>query len=90
MPRDELESGLSLLALLLFRNELKPDTAEAVLNLKAGQVSLVLPVSCPALPCPSKIQVPGSSEPLTSSAWVTWLYMQYKLLCTIVSQCCLL
>ena len=40
MPRDEVESGLSLLALLLFRNELKPDTAEAIQHLKAGQVSL--------------------------------------------------
>ena len=39
LSRDELESGLNMLALLLFRNELKPDTAEAVQSLKRGQVS---------------------------------------------------
>lgn len=39
LPRDELESGLNMLVLLLFRNELKPDTAEAVQSLKHGQVS---------------------------------------------------
>ena len=36
--RDELESGLHAIALLLFRNELKPDTAKAIQDLKAGQV----------------------------------------------------
>ena len=44
LSRDELEAGLDLLALLLFRNELKPDTAEAITHLKEGQVG----TSCPA------------------------------------------
>ncbi len=39
MSRDEVETGLHLLALLLFRNELKPDSADAILSLKEGQVS---------------------------------------------------
>ena len=39
LSRDDLESGLDMLALLLFRNELKSDTAEAVQSLKHGQVS---------------------------------------------------
>lgn len=43
LSRDELESGLDMLALLLFRNELKPDTAEAVQHLKQGQVSAAVP-----------------------------------------------
>ena len=38
MSRDELEADLHLLALLLFRNELKPDTAQAITDLKQGQV----------------------------------------------------
>ena len=42
LSRAEMESGLDMLALLLFRNELKPDTAEAVQSLKAGQVSTCL------------------------------------------------
>lgn len=44
VSRDELEAGLDLLALLLFRNELKPDTAEAINQLKDGQVGS----KCPA------------------------------------------
>ena len=44
LSRDELEAGLNLLALLLFRNELKPDTAEAITHLKEGQVG----TSCPS------------------------------------------
>ena len=54
MSRDELESGLNMLALLLFRNELKPDTAEAVQSLKHGQVSaaeLFPAVLCCAVLC---------------------------------------
>ena len=38
LSRDELESGLHAIALLLFRNELKLDTAAAIQDLKAGQV----------------------------------------------------
>ncbi|DBB17796.1 TPA: hypothetical protein ACH3X3_002824 [Trebouxia sp. C0006] len=42
LSRDELEAGLNLLALLLFRNELKPDTAEAINHLKEGQVRPIM------------------------------------------------
>lgn len=51
LSRDELESGLNMLALLLFRNELRPDTAEAVQHLKHGQVSAAVPCcgSCAVL-----------------------------------------
>ena len=38
VPREELEQGLHLLALLLFRNEVKVDTAQAIADLKQGQV----------------------------------------------------
>ena len=50
LSRDELESGLKMLALLLFRNELKPDTAEAVQSLKHGQVSAAV-LCCAVLCC---------------------------------------
>lgn len=39
LSRDELEAGLNLLALLLFRKELKADNAEAITHLKGGQVA---------------------------------------------------
>ncbi|KAL3158258.1 hypothetical protein ABBQ38_010509 [Trebouxia sp. C0009 RCD-2024] len=42
LSRDELESGLDMLALLLFRNELRSDTAEAVQHLKHGQVRPIM------------------------------------------------
>ncbi|KAL0038469.1 hypothetical protein WJX77_007492 [Trebouxia sp. C0004] len=42
LSRNELEAGLDLLALLLFRNELKPDTAEAITQFKEGQVRPIL------------------------------------------------
>lgn len=48
LSRDELESGLDMLALLLFRNELRSDTAEAVQHLKHGQVSAAM--QCHAVP----------------------------------------
>ena len=54
LSRDVLESNLDLLALLLFRNELKPDTAEAVQHLKQGQVSADKPFCvrlCRAMLC---------------------------------------
>ena len=37
--RDQLEGGLTFIGLLIFRNELKPDTRDAILDLKAGHVS---------------------------------------------------
>lgn len=39
MSREELEVGMELRGLLLFRNELKHDTAAAILDLKGAQVS---------------------------------------------------
>ena len=39
MSREELEGGITLRGLLLFCNELKPDTAAAILDLKGAQVS---------------------------------------------------
>ena len=44
--RDELESGLHAIALLLFRNELKPDTGSAIQDLKAGQVKISFELPC--------------------------------------------
>ena len=38
MDRDSAEQGLTWLGLILFRNELKPDTAQAIAKLKAGNV----------------------------------------------------
>lgn len=42
LPRDVLESGLHAIALLLFRNELEPETARAIQDLKSGQVCPIL------------------------------------------------
>eukprot|EP00667_Euglena_gracilis_P000313 EG_transcript_313 len=42
MSRDELEGDLALLGLLLFRNEPKPDAAEAVAELKRGATRVVM------------------------------------------------
>ncbi|KAF4695042.1 hypothetical protein FOZ60_006164 [Perkinsus olseni] len=41
-PRQELESELSLLGLLLFRNELKPDSSRHISCLKAGGIDSVM------------------------------------------------
>lgn len=49
LPRQELETGLQAIALLLFRNELRPDTAPAIEDLKAGLVCL--PTLVPCWPC---------------------------------------
>jgi magnesium-transporting ATPase (P-type) len=38
MPREKLEAGLQFLALIMFRNELKPDSRGAIESLKAGEV----------------------------------------------------
>lgn len=38
MPREELENGLHFVALLLFRNEIKPDSRGAIETLKSGKV----------------------------------------------------
>jgi magnesium-transporting ATPase (P-type) len=38
ISRDELEKDLEFLALILFRNELKPDSRSAIEALKAGEV----------------------------------------------------
>lgn len=38
LPRAELEAGMQLLGLLLFRNELQPETTAAISDLKQGQV----------------------------------------------------
>jgi cation-transporting ATPase 13A3/4/5 len=42
MPRDEVERGNACLALLTFRNNLKPDTAAAIAVLQAGDVRPVM------------------------------------------------
>ncbi|OMH83310.1 putative cation-transporting ATPase 13A3 [Zancudomyces culisetae] len=42
MSRDELESGVSLNLLLMFRNKLKDDTAEALGELKNGNIRCVM------------------------------------------------
>ncbi|BBN19120.1 hypothetical protein MPTK1_8g08050 [Marchantia polymorpha subsp. ruderalis] len=42
LSRDQVEDGLSFVALLLFRNELKSDTRVAIENLKDGQVRPVM------------------------------------------------
>lgn len=47
--RDELESGLHAIALLLFRNELKSDTAQAIRDLKAGQVCCTAAIAASAV-----------------------------------------
>lgn len=38
LSRDDLESNLTFISLLLFRNELKPDTCSAIKNLREGEV----------------------------------------------------
>lgn len=38
MSRDDLERDLEFVALILFRNELKPDSRTAIEALKAGEV----------------------------------------------------
>ncbi len=38
ISRDELEKNLEFEALILFRNELKPDSQSAIEALKAGEV----------------------------------------------------
>ena len=38
LPREELEKDLEFVALILFRNELKPDSQNAIETLKAGEV----------------------------------------------------
>ena len=40
--RDQLESDVSLLGLVLFKNMLKPDTAEAIAELKQGDIQTVM------------------------------------------------
>ena len=40
LPREQLEQGLLLQGLLLFRNELQLDTAQAISDLKQGQVQI--------------------------------------------------
>ena len=42
MSRDELEAGLKLRGLLLFRNEVKPDSAEALTELKEADIRCIM------------------------------------------------
>lgn len=42
MSRDELEADVNLMALLLFRNEIKPDSALAIDKLKEGSIRCVI------------------------------------------------
>ena len=42
MSRDEVEAGLNFTALLAFRNELKHDTREAIIEMKEGNVRPVM------------------------------------------------
>ena len=42
MPRDKVEDGLSFIALMAFRNELKHDTRTAILEMKEGNVRPVM------------------------------------------------
>ncbi|KAJ2559837.1 hypothetical protein EV175_000151 [Coemansia sp. RSA 1933] len=42
MPREELEADCALVSLLLFRNQLKPDTGDAIAELKAGDTRTVM------------------------------------------------
>lgn len=43
LSRDDLETDLTFLSLLLFRNELKPDTRHAIEALREGEVHFALP-----------------------------------------------
>ena len=61
MSRDELESDLAFVALLLFRNELKPDTRSAIADLREGEVSILysmVPKFWPA-PLPELVEALG-------------------------------
>jgi len=42
MTRDEVEAGLGVCGLLLFRNEMKPDSPEAMAKLKEGNIRSVI------------------------------------------------
>ena len=42
LPREELESDLELVGLLLFRNDLKEDSAKAIFDLKQGATRVVM------------------------------------------------
>ncbi|KAJ2334300.1 hypothetical protein GGI00_001917, partial [Coemansia sp. RSA 2681] len=42
LPREHMESGCSLVGLLLFRNKLKDDTAQAIAELRAGNTRTVM------------------------------------------------
>jgi len=42
MSRNTLEDGLSLCGLLLFRNEMKPDSPDAIIELKKGSIRSVI------------------------------------------------
>eukprot|EP01052_Picozoa_sp_SAG31_P034050 SAG31_NODE_3923_length_3749_cov_2.030685_2_plen_246_part_00 len=42
LSQEEVELNLTLLGLILFRNELKPDTTEAIRQLKAGDVRPIM------------------------------------------------
>ncbi|XP_024527352.1 probable cation-transporting ATPase 13A4 [Selaginella moellendorffii] len=42
LPRNELEKDLNFISLVLFRNELKPDSSAAIQSLKAGKVRPVM------------------------------------------------
>ncbi|EFJ04479.1 hypothetical protein SELMODRAFT_432379 [Selaginella moellendorffii] len=42
LPRNELEKDLNFISLVLFRNELKPDSSAAIHSLKAGKVRPVM------------------------------------------------
>ena len=57
VPREELEQGMHLLALLLFRNEVKLDTAQAIADLKQGQVLLPFWTPLPTFVMPSVVYV---------------------------------
>lgn len=52
ISRDDLERDLEFVALILFRNELKPDSRSAIEGLKAGEVKqLERDTSIRCLPC---------------------------------------
>lgn len=42
LPRAELEQGLTICGLLLFRNDVKPDSAQAIDELKKGATRVVM------------------------------------------------
>ena len=59
LPREQLEQGLHLQGLLLFRNELKPDTPQAVSDLKQGQVTQSFLYITPALDTRTVVLIPN-------------------------------